>query len=67
MISLVDAPHLEILSKRAMTCAKLKQFAQGMTRHGTHEWFQWIGVLSSIQLPLSGGEVLAKFTLRFVV
>jgi hypothetical protein len=26
MISLVDAPHLEILSKGAMTCAKLKQF-----------------------------------------
>jgi hypothetical protein len=37
MISLVDAPHLEIFSKIAMTCAKLKQFAQGMTRHGTHE------------------------------
>jgi hypothetical protein len=25
MIPLVDAPHLEILSKNAMTCAKLKQ------------------------------------------
>jgi hypothetical protein len=37
MISLVDAPHLEILSNSAMTCAKLKQFAQGMTRHGTYE------------------------------
>jgi hypothetical protein len=33
MIPLADAPHLEILSKSAMTCAKLKQFAQGMTRH----------------------------------
>jgi hypothetical protein len=50
MIPFVDAPHLEILSKSAMICAKLKQFAQGMSRHGTHEWFQWIGVLSSIQL-----------------
>jgi hypothetical protein len=37
MISLVDAPHLEILSNSAMTCAKLKQFAQDMTRHGTYE------------------------------
>jgi hypothetical protein len=37
MISLVDAPHLEILSKSAMACAKLKQFAQDMTRQGTHE------------------------------
>jgi hypothetical protein len=67
MISLVDAPHLEILSKNAMTCAKLKQFAQGMTRHGTHEWFQWIGVLSSIQLPFSGGVVLAEVTLCFII
>jgi hypothetical protein len=31
MISFADAPHLEILSKNAMTCAKLKQFARGMT------------------------------------
>jgi hypothetical protein len=37
MIPLVDASHLEILSKSAMTCAKLKQLAQGMTRHGTHK------------------------------
>jgi hypothetical protein len=67
MIPLVDAPHLEILSKNAMTCAKMKQLAQGMMRHGTHEWFQWIGVLSSIQLSFSGGVVLAKFSLCFVI
>lgn len=32
---------LEILSQNAMTCAKLKQLS--ITRHGTHEGFQWIG------------------------
>jgi hypothetical protein len=67
MISLVDAPHLEIISKNAMTCAKLKQFAQGMTRHDTYEGFQWIGVLSSIQFPFSGEVVLAEFTLCFII
>jgi hypothetical protein len=45
-----------------MTYVKLKHFPQGMTKHGTYEWFQWIGVLSSIQLPLSGEVVLAEFT-----
>jgi hypothetical protein len=30
MIPLVDAPHLEILSKSSITCAKLKQYAQGI-------------------------------------
>jgi hypothetical protein len=67
MILLVDAPHLEILYKSAMTWAKLKQLAQGMTRHGTYEGFQWIGILSSIQLSLSGGVVLAEFTLCFII
>jgi hypothetical protein len=37
IILLVDAPDLKTLSKSAMSCAKLKQFAQGMTRHGAHE------------------------------
>jgi hypothetical protein len=37
MISFVDAPHLGILSKSAMTCAKLKQFAQDKKKHRTHE------------------------------
>ena len=34
-------------------------------RHDTRERFQYIGVLSSIQLPLDGGAVLAEFTWYF--
>ena len=45
-----------------MTCAKLKQLAKGMTRHATHERFQWIRVLSSIQLSLDDRVVVAGFT-----
>jgi hypothetical protein len=37
IILLVDAPYLKILTKSAMVCAKLKQFVQGMMRHGTYE------------------------------
>jgi hypothetical protein len=37
MILLINAPHLEILSLSAMTCAKLKQLAQGMMKHGTYK------------------------------
>ena len=45
MVSLLDASHLEILSQDAIACAKLEQLVQGMTRHATHERFQWIRVL----------------------
>ena len=62
MISLIYASSPEILSQDAMACAKLKQLAKGMTRHATHERFQWIGVLSSIQLSLDDGVVVAGFT-----
>ena len=37
-----------------------------MARHGSHKTFQWTGVLSCIYLPLSGGVVLAEFTLYFI-
>ena len=62
MISLIYASSPEILSQDAMACAKLKQLAKGMTRHATHEGFQWIRVLSSIQLFLDDRVVVAGFT-----
>ena len=62
MISLIYASSPEILSQDAMACAKLKQLAKGMTRHATHEGFQWIRVLSSIQLSLDDRVVVAGFT-----
>ena len=59
MISLIYASSPEILSQDAMACAKLKQLAKGMTRHATHERFQRIRVLSSIQLFLDDRVVVA--------
>ena len=52
MISLIYAFSPEILSQDAMASTKLEQLAKGMTRHTIHERFQWIRVLSSIQLSL---------------
>jgi hypothetical protein len=43
MISLVDALHLEIISKSAMTCAKLKQLAQGMRGTVFMNYFNGLG------------------------
>jgi uncharacterized membrane protein len=65
IILLVDASHSKIHSKNATTCAKLKQLAQGMTRQSTYEGFQWIGILSFIQLALGGGGIYPVYLFFF--
>ena len=67
MISLIYASSPEILSQDAMACAKLEQFAKGMTRHVTHERFQWIRAISSIQLSLDNQVVVADFTWCIII
>ena len=67
MISLADAPLLEILFRKTMTCAKLKHVTKIMTRHATHKSFQWIGARSAIHIPLGDGVVLAQLTRCFLV
>ena len=39
MISLADAPLLEILFQNAMICMKLKQLTKGMTRYTIRKKF----------------------------
>lgn len=67
MISLADAPLLEILFRKAMTCARLEHVTKIMTRHATHKSFQWIEARSSIHIPLRDGVVLAQLTQCFLV
>ena len=67
MISLIYASSPEILSQDAMACAKLKQLAKGMTRHATHERFQWIRVLSSIQFPLDNRVVMVDLPVNIAL
>ena len=42
-ILLPDVPYLEICSRNAGACAKLKQLTKGMTKHGTYEGLWWNG------------------------
>lgn len=54
----------EVLSQNTVTCTKLKQITEGMMRQASHEMLPWIGVLSSIKLPL-GSEVVLVVHLVF--
>lgn len=53
-----EASHLEILSQNVMSRETLKELAKGVTMHATRGIFQWIGILSIIQLSLGYWIVL---------
>jgi hypothetical protein len=52
--------YVEITSKGAMPCAKLKQLTQSIARGSYHEGFQWIRIPFTIQLSLSRRVIIVQ-------
>ena len=61
-ICLYETGKVAVSARVISSDVRWRRIAKGMTQDATHERFQWIRVLSSIQLSLDDRVVVAGFT-----